>query len=98
MHCVFAQVPSVDQQNKILAEARHKLDSVMKNNPAIKKYMNKGSQNSGSLKMPTIPTDVSAGSAFVKSADTAFLSKMKMPEKNVKALGLFLQSRCRKKN
>ncbi len=69
-----------------MAETQHKLDSVMKNNPAIKKYMNKENQNNSPINIPNIPTSVSTGSAFVKSTDTAFLSKMKMPEKNLKAL------------
>lgn len=79
---LFAQTPTADQQNKVLMEAQRKLDSVMKNNPALKKYADKSNQANNTTTIPTIPSI----NPFEKKPDTAFLSKIKIPDKNAKAL------------
>ncbi|MBS1947041.1 MAG: hypothetical protein JST47_04665 [Bacteroidetes bacterium] len=83
----MAQSPSTDQQNKILAEAQRKLDSVMKNDPNVRKYMNKNNpQDKLPANMPKIPTDGPIAMAFQKKPDTAFLRKIKIPPKDPKVI------------
>ena len=72
--------------NKVLAEAQRKIDSVMKNNPALKKYADKSNQANSPVNIPNMPANVSLADAFARKPDTAFLSKIKIPDRNAKAL------------
>lgn len=70
----------------VLAEVQRKLDSVMKNNPDIKKYTGKYNQVNNSVSIPNFSSNVSTINPYSKKPDTAFLSKIKFPDKNIKAL------------
>jgi Flp pilus assembly protein TadD len=87
---LFSQTPTADQQNKILQEAQRKLDSVMKNNPNVKKYMDKNNQVNSVPDMPAIPDiqknpyDAMNGAlAGINEKDTLFYQ---LPSKNNAAL------------
>lgn len=72
--------------NAVLAEAQRKIDSVMKNDPNIKKYANKNNSQNQTANIPAIPVNVDAINPYAKKPDTSFLSKIKMPDRNAKAL------------
>lgn len=76
---------SQSDPNKVLAEAQRKLDSIMKNDPNVKKYMNKGNENNTMQNLPSFQ-NIADNPFSLQKPDTAFLSKMKLPEKNLKAL------------
>ena len=83
----FISIRSFSQNDpmKVLQEAQRKLDSVMKNNPAIKKYGDKNNPNNTSVNIPTTPS-ISSIDPYAKKPDTAFLSRIKMPDKDIKGL------------
>lgn len=73
--------------NKVLAEAQRKIDSVMKNNPDLKKYANqKNLPSNNPASLPNMPTNASMANAFARKPDTAFLSRIKLPDRNDRAL------------
>ncbi len=72
--------------NKVLADAQRKIDSLMKNNPDLKKYANQKNLPNNQANIPNMPSDISAASAFARKPDTTFLSKIKMPDRNDRAL------------
>ncbi len=74
---VIAQQPSQADLEKMQKDAQQKANAVM-NDPKYQKYI--GNNNAGN--MMNIPSNPFS----LQKPDTAFLSKMKTPEKNVKAL------------
>ncbi|MDP4264187.1 MAG: tetratricopeptide repeat protein [Bacteroidota bacterium] len=77
---------SQNDPNSVLAAAQRKLDSVMKNDPNIKKYANKNNSANAAATMPNVPASIPAINPYAKKPDTAFLSKIKIPDRNAKAL------------
>ncbi len=76
----IAQQPSQADLDKLQKEMQQKANSIM-NDPKFKQYLDKN--NSGnSANMMNIPSNPFS----LQKPDTAFLSKIKTPEKNVKAL------------
>jgi tetratricopeptide (TPR) repeat protein len=71
-----------DRQMKILQEAQRKLDSLMKNDPNIKKYAGQNNQTT----TVNIPTNINTVNPYIKKPDTSFLSKIEFPDRNEKAL------------
>ncbi|MDP4149620.1 MAG: tetratricopeptide repeat protein [Bacteroidota bacterium] len=84
------------EQSRVLAEAQRKIDSIMKD-PKLRQYMNKSNPpngKGGTPSVPTLPSDVAAMAAnpmaFLagpKKPDTAFLSGIKIPPRDNKAIG-----------
>ena len=76
----IAQQPSQADLDKMLKEAQQKANAVM-NDPKYKKYTGNNSavNAAGMMNIPSNPFSL-------EKPDTAFLSRMKTPEKNLKAL------------
>lgn len=82
-----AQQPTLDQSK--LAEAQRKIDSLMKD-PKLKALMNKNNSVGATTNTPGMPSNLSQlmsnPMALVQKPDTAFLSGLSMPAKNVKGI------------
>ena len=77
--------PSQADLEKIQREAQQKAEAI-KNDPKYKQYLDKSNTSSTDQQPQITQMNIPANPFSLQKPDTAFLSKMKTPEKNLKAL------------